>query len=221
MLCNKYKIIFVHIPKTGGTSIEHAFSDDTFSDFSNPMSSGYMAQLINPRMKQMKRSTISRLSFSDKNKHWDVKKYSEEESEDIFNSYFKFSFVRNPWARVYSMFIFLRKPNSIFQKKSKEEQFLAFNNYVRSKKLCKFSNQFDWLSIDNKLVVDEIYRFENLQKDFDKLCNKIGKDKIKLPHFYNSETKSNYVDVYNDETREIIGEYFLKDIKKFNYKFGE
>ena len=68
--------------------------------------------------------------------------------------------------------------------------------------------------------IDFIGRFENLEEDFHYICEKIGLSNIKLPH-ENITRHKHYIKYYDDETRGIVAEIYVKDIKFFNYKFGQ
>jgi hypothetical protein len=73
MIIKNKKLLFIHIPRTGGTSIEQSFG--------------------RPRCKE---------GINSLTQHNTLKQYSEK--EDI-NSYFTFSFVRNPWDRLISWYL--------------------------------------------------------------------------------------------------------------------
>ena len=82
MISHKHKVIFVHIPKCGGVSMEGV--------------------LFKPRQRRSKKYL-----FGSPNKyqtgglqHLMSSHIIEEVGEDIFNQYFKFSFVRNPWDKM-------------------------------------------------------------------------------------------------------------------------
>jgi len=69
-------------------------------------------------------------------------------------------------------------------------------------------------------TIDFIGRFENLQQDYDVVCDKIGMPSKKLQVF-NSTPHKHYTEYYNDETVGIVAELYSKDIEYFGYKFGE
>jgi hypothetical protein len=145
-----------------------------------------------------------------------ISEIKEKLSEQVFQSYFKFGVVRNPWDREVSRYKFIknRKCNS----KHKYCQ-NGFNEY-----LFKFVElglvNYDALKIDGKIGVDYIMKFENLQEDFDKICDKIGIPQRKLPH-KNATKHKHYTEYYDDETKQIVAEKYVRDIEYFGYNFGD
>lgn len=100
-------------------------------------------------------------------------------------------------------------------------QFSDFEDFACSFKdvrhLIKSSHlksQTGW--IDDR--VDFIGRFESLQQDFNAVCDKIGIGPTKLSHKNKSEHKP-YYEYYNSNTQSIVGEIYKEDIKFLGYKF--
>ena len=143
------------------------------------------------------------------------------------HEYFKFCFVRNTWDRFLSTYFYFKKygrrrPGDLKDGKI-INQFKDFKGFVESfhnieKKFSDrhFNCQVYW--IDERL--DFIGKFENLQEDFNIVCDKIGIPQQKLPHKNKSKHK-HYTEYYDDETRQIVAEKYAKDIERFGYEFGE
>jgi hypothetical protein len=143
-------------------------------------------------------------------------KYQFMRSSDL--NYFKFCFVRNPWQRTVSAWEYL-----IHQKWANMKQFSTFEIFIKNmpSRFAHLKPQCDWICDNNQnVIVDFIGRFENLQEDFNIICDKIGIPKQKLPH-KNKTKHKHYTEYYDDETREIVAKKFAKDIEYFNYEFGE
>tara|TARA_B100000676_G_C17747103_1_gene664492 strand:- start:129 stop:719 length:591 start_codon:yes stop_codon:yes gene_type:complete len=162
--------------------------------------------------------------FATKNKGKDLLETKKILGEK-YDSYFKFAFVRNPWDRVVSCWADKSNPNhAMFWPKSifniaNGKSFDEFVNFLKNNAFKKDRHivpQVFFVPPD----IDFIGRFENLQEDFNTVCDKIGIPQQQLPH----ENKSNhkhYTEYYDDETREIVGEKYARDIEYFGYKFGE
>jgi len=163
------------------------------------------------------------------NCHPDILEIKQLMSEEKFDSYFKFAFVRNPWDRAVSIFLNRHPSTGKGPWCHKHRKFSDFvKAYKNASDYCKWpsakKNQLDWLTDENgNMLVDFIGKFENLRGDFAVIIEKLGfGTELKLPHLKRRKTeRKHYTEYYDDETRKIIAKTFAKDIEYFGYKFGE
>jgi len=129
--------------------------------------------------------------------------------ENMWASYFTFTIVRNPWDRMASKY---------FYKKDTEPQNmkLSFHEWVKS---GRFSNS-KWYFRNGQPDFDFFLRFENLNNDYQQLCESLNLDINELPFAKKSARTIPYWEHYDDEAKEIVKQYFAQDIKHFNYEFG-
>ena len=197
ILSSKYNCSFIHIPKSAGTVIRDVLKthDQKFKViFGHPT-------------------------------------FSEIQAEYDVSNYYKFTFTRNPWDRFVSAFFYLKKNDKdeeLLNEARKKVSNYSFASFVKELRLEKnqlnhdhflhFRPQIHFLeSLDN---IDFIGRFENLQEDFNTICDKTGIPRQTLP--YTNETKhKHYTEYYDDETKQFVAERYAKDIEYFNYKFEE
>ncbi len=199
-ICHKNKFVFVHIPKAAGTTIEKAFNlhgDNT--KFNPDTMFGHHAQHL-PYNEIINKSPV-----------------------DV-SQYYSFTFVRNPWDRMVSEYMW-RKPLRL--KMGSKFTFSCFVKMVRdsidsSKKLCAHYREQSYFILDdnNNSLVDYIGRVETFQQDLYHIC-----DSLKVQRFdpikENVTRHKKYTEYYDDETREIVAEKYAKDIEYFNYEFEE
>ncbi|MFK5985116.1 MAG: sulfotransferase family 2 domain-containing protein [Pseudomonadota bacterium] len=194
---NKLKCIFIHIPKNAGTSVLKTLSSKT------KIGTGRVHE-----------------------------RYSvyQKTSPSKFTSYEKFCIVRNPWDRLLSAYFYLfnggnKKCDSPFCHLFKTEA-PTFEVFVKK-----------WLDIykiygitvlqpqlfyiydfqNKKFMVDSILQFENLNDDFQTFKKKIGITK-KLPRL-NKSKHNNYIEYYDDEMINIVGQFYKYDIDLLKYTF--
>jgi hypothetical protein len=192
MISHKYGYIFVHVPKCGGTSFEKFLFE--IEGVSRP---DYLGNLS----KENKRKY-----FLDHRKN-QVHCFHSEIDITLREEYFSFSIVRNPFDRVVSEYT--------WDPQFKNISFLDFLNMQNKWQPRHKNAQVDFM--DKHL--NFIGRFENLQDDFNTICDKIGIPQRELPH-KNKGKHKHYTEYYDDETREIVAEKYAKDLECFGYVFG-
>ena len=150
-------------------------------------------------------------------KHTSCSEFQNNHSE--FNDFFTFAFVRNPWDRVVSWYNFSMYLSNVENVETERNitgiDFSSFVHEYTNIWANEQQNQYNFTK-----CCDFIGRFENLQQDFNIICDKIKIPQQQLPH-KNATKHKHYTEYYDDETKQIVAEVFAKDIEYFNYKFGE
>jgi hypothetical protein len=76
----------------------------------------------------------------------------------------------------------------------------------------------EWLKDDEvKISIDFVGKFESINEDFEQIKNAIGLD-AELAHL-NASKRAGYQTYYDDETREIVAQWFREDIEAVGYYF--
>jgi hypothetical protein len=147
-----------------------------------------------------------------------------------FNSYFKFSVVRNPFDRLVSAYTFLQGGGLTEKDRRWALEHLSgyndFDSFVKGWLTRKniyiglhFIPQYRFVCTRNKKVmVDYIANVETLDQDFNKIANRLGVGG-ELPMQNTSARSHAYQDYYTDETRAIVREVYEDDLQIFGYDF--
>jgi hypothetical protein len=144
-------------------------------------------------------------------------------------NYFKFTIVRNPWDRLVSAYFFLRnggfdeRDRTWFEKELGD--FSGFEDFVKIWvnrtniwKWHHFRPQYHYMfDKREKIHLDFVAFFENIDDDFDYIANHIGLD-CALPKSNESE-HSKYMGYYDSETMNIVAEVYAEDIEVLGYSF--
>jgi len=136
----------------------------------------------------------------------------------IWNNYFKFCVVRNPWDLCVSYF-FYRKRDGINRDNSFEEMIEKLDDGIN-----KINTRQDLYKLNGKYVCNFYIKFENLKNGLIKVCDICNIKDYDLNNLTNN--KSNYRDrsihysnFYNNKTKDKVASLYADDIKKFDYEF--
>ena len=131
--------------------------------------------------------------------------------EKIWNSYFKFTIIRNPWDKMVSSYHY--NHHKWVPKETTFEDYIK--NWGNGMQVTRFPPQ-NAPYINEKL--DFIGRFETLEEDFLKILDHIGQPKRALPRL-NQSQHLNYRNYYSEKTRRIVKHQFATDIKIWGFEY--
>lgn len=202
---HKLKVIFIHIPKTAGTSVEYAF--------------GMHGRLSNIGIERyLKQKKDYDYLFGDGLQHLSAKQVKRFLGGRIYSEYFKFSIVRNPYDRLVS---FIGSRNGMWERKEKlsKEHFINYLNQSQN----IFSSgttplpklQINYIRIRKKLAVDFILHYEKLDEEF-KSINSLLNTEIKLDHRMKSY-HDDYKSYYDDHSMKLVKKIYKKDFEFLGY----
>jgi hypothetical protein len=210
VISKKKKLIFFHLPKNGGTSV---------SDLLLRNENYYYSWVILSKI--LRRFTKKDNFFFDnfQNKihllrsHEPVRSIEKKISPKIFNNYFKFAIVRNPYSRFVSRYNYTKLVS--------ETTPLKFSEFVRSYTELDMitDKQYQFLLNKNgKIGVDKVFKLENINKDINEITDRTN---INPSKFYkmNTSTHDNYKEYYDNDTKKIVENFCREDLNFFNYHF--
>jgi hypothetical protein len=192
--------LFVHVPKTGGNSLQStlvSLSDD---------------KLVGDEL----RDGVERFEVTGpvtRHKHFSMQDYFDALGPGTFTRLFKFGVVRDPWERAISWYFSPHRWTSQCRPPvwSPEE--------FRSS-LCQMPRAVDMLSIEPQIMAaDMVLRFEKLHQDAQDLFSRLGVGPLALPlrnfGLRNSDWRTYYL-MYPDLV-DLVSDLFGTDAENFGY----
>lgn len=247
-ISNEYKFIWIEIPKTGTTSINSNLrkknrikSELDLHWIGNTSSDEEYWNKV--KKQRMFACAGDRHQSAYHIKYWDKYHCFIDKSKMLeydWYEYTRFSVVRNPWQRYASYVSWLFKNYDRFGDKPTHKKIwdyanriLTQGNFDPTKILYNlmndknFKTQEDFLyDYDNQyprkynesLLMSDILKFENLQEDYSKLCEKLNiKDDV-LPQL-NISPSYDYKEFYDDELIDIVYKKEQRIIDMMNYTY--
>ena len=197
VICDDKKCIFIHIPKTGGTSIEQYISDH---------GRHYLRYLGIMNNRSAHHFTAIEL---------------RKQVYQIFNYYYKFSIVRNPYDRLLSEY-YWTPIQGIGYKAGKDRSYFLYHvqNIVHNKKYFEtiyhdhFIPQYMFIYEGKKLLVDQLFKYEDLE-----WVSQYLKRKLDIKRDFPLLNKTNIQKVeWTEVQKNKIYNLYKKDFELFGYK---
>jgi hypothetical protein len=228
IISHKHKFIFIKTEKTAGTSIEIALSKYCGPD-----------DIITPLIEEDE-NYRNELSFTGKqNYFYSLKSYSKNDvllaflkqkklgfynhmsalqikkriPSDIWNSYFKFCFERNPYDKFISWYYW----------SGGDKKYGTMKNFIKSRDAFKVLG-FSLYSINSMPVVDHVFKFEELDKSMQIISERLNlNETIFLPSKKTKgqirKDKSHYSDILTEYEIDWISKVYAREMAFFDYSF--
>ena len=215
LISHKHKFITIDIPKTATRSLRETLLPQNIIDI-----------VGEPNLKADFYQHITAMQCSE----------SLQKLNKNFSEYFSFVIVRNPWDRYYSFFKYLKEYAEKYKNKDASISWNAPE--INQGKLCEelFANKTDeivlrniindnecqsdyYLDENGEIMVSHIAKFENLNKEFELLCNQVNVNYSPLFHVNKSFIRGSYYNIYTKETINLVAEKEKNVIQLKGYEY--
>lgn len=202
MICHRQRLVFVHLRRTAGNSIEAALGGIELFD------RWFRRTQVWDNRLHRGRSWYKRDRRGHRIHATAIEIRAAHPTE--FDRYFKFTIVRNPWEQMASLYARLHSHDAAFS---------GFRNWLWRFDLPNGTvPQSSIFDDEGRRLVDFVGRFERLQEDFDAACDLAGIPRRKLPRTNDSRGLP-MAELYDHASRSIVERLYAPDIERFGYSF--
>lgn len=217
IVSHKHKFIFVRTEKTAGTSVSSALLEflgegDVVANMKRP---GWA------RYSPIHHGALKRHfpAYFGLHTHATIGQVRRVLGEDVYARYFKFCIERNPWDRQVSLYF--------HREKIKDK--LATANFDRDMsslvyRWTEYTRLYNWqiYTINNRIAVDQVIRYEDLDTALPKLLSQLGiPASVSLPRRRSGyrDRDRHYREHYSDRTRDLVARWYQREIGALGYEF--
>jgi len=225
MICSyKKQFIFVKNYKVAGSSVEnliypHLTNIDIIAqteDYRGINSFGKFdtQSMVNLPSEMRDKYIKNQFKFFAHMPAWLIK---ERITPNVYNQFFKFSILRNPWDLIVSHYKWQNNTNNPNRSMLSFDQIIENIKTTHPYELINNLNRIMDLNL-KEILVDQIIDFANFEDDLKVILKKFDIDFEVIPHKKKSK-KTNYRDFYNNKQKDIVYKYFKKTIEIMKYEY--
>ncbi|MDZ7736245.1 MAG: sulfotransferase family 2 domain-containing protein [Gammaproteobacteria bacterium] len=228
IISHRHKSIFIHIPKTAGSAVTVALAPclgpfvirvgalydclragvwpnfRTCLDMMHPRAiRALLRALSNRDMKMLLQAQKRRYHFlADGRAHAGADTISANYPE-AWADYYRFCFVRNPFERMVSYYLWLKRRHN----------YRDFRAYLET---VSYKPQY---MLEGRVAVDFVGRYENLVADFSHVCKQIGISSADSLPIVKKGPDYSYREYYGPLERRMVEDIWGEEIERFGYSF--
>lgn len=208
IISHRHAFIFTAIPKTGTHAVRRALREHLGEEDQEQV--GLFVR------KTLPYEALAALQHG----HLSLSQVRPYLGEELFQRYFKFAFVRNPFDRFVSYCAFMTRDDGAFLKQPQQVmRYFLFKERPLDHLL--FAPQHTFLTdSEGRLLTDTVGRVERMQASYDEICARLGLSTSVLEKV-NSSKRSDYRAYYTPELIEGVADLYRRDIELFGYQFDE
>lgn len=207
IISHRHRFIFIAVPKVASRALRQALTMKL--DAMDWQQQNLFAE---------RRLPIETLA-SKSHGHLSVRELRPHLPGEIWESYLKFAFVRNPFERFVDTCLFLDGGAATPRDATARMKQAITTKRFRQRPLAWPQSDF-LVDDDGRVAVDFVGRYETLQSSFDEVCRLIGLGDTALERRRKPEDKP-WMRYYDAELRDLVAAFYRDDIANFAYGYGE
>jgi len=210
IISHKHKFIFFKTRKTAGSSLQVALAQHCGPD---DIITGQYRLGIDDHSHS---AGLNMDKFFTHHPHPELIPVKNFLTKEVWDSYFKFAFVRNPFDVAVSRYHWDLKGKKGLTETSVE----GFKEWVRQGNLYDRDQAHFYTAYDGYVDLDFIGYYENLEEDIKHVCKVIGIPSLDMPSLKSGyRDNSSYAAFYDEETKKRVQTFFAADFNLYGYNF--